>query len=257
MAELKALIFDVDGTLAETERDAHRVAFNATFKQFGLDWYWSEELYGDLLKVTGGKERIRYYLDDFGGNIPAQVNDLDSFIAELHKDKTNRYYDIMVNDDVPLRPGIARIFQEARQAGLTLAIATTTSPKNIEALLVHNLDPDAMNWFKVIAAGDMVKQKKPAPDVYQLALDGLQLPPNECIAFEDSINGLKSAKGANLPTIITFSGYTKHEDFTGAELILNNLGEPDAPMEVIFGDVGDATYITVDVLKKLAEQFNN
>ncbi|MEK7990596.1 MAG: HAD family hydrolase [Thiotrichaceae bacterium] len=254
MAELKALIFDVDGTLAETERDAHRVAFNATFKQFGLDWYWSEDLYGELLKVTGGKERIRFYIDDFGATVP-EVDDLDGFIAELHKDKTARYYDIMVNEDVPLRPGIARLFKEAREAGLILAISTTTSPKNIDALLTYNLDPDAMSWFKVVAAGDMVKQKKPAPDVYQLALDGLQLPANECIVFEDSINGLKSAKGVNLPTVITVSGYTNHEDFTGAELVLSHLGEPDAPMEVISGDVGDASYITVDVLRKLAAQW--
>ncbi|MCV6637580.1 HAD family hydrolase [Candidatus Albibeggiatoa sp. nov. NOAA] len=255
MAELKALIFDVDGTLAETERDAHRVAFNATFKQFGLDWYWSEALYGDLLKVTGGKERIRYYINDFGGKVPDNIDDLDSFIAELHKDKTARYYDIMVNENVPLRPGIARLFKEAREAGLTLAISTTTSPKNIEALLAHNLDPEAMSWFKVVAAGDMVKQKKPAPDVYQLALDGLELPANQCIAFEDSINGLKSAKGVDLPTVITVSGYTNHEDFTGADIVLTNLGEPDAPMEVIAGDVGDADYITIDVLKKLAAQW--
>jgi HAD superfamily hydrolase (TIGR01509 family) len=255
MAELKALIFDVDGTLAETERDAHRVAFNATFKHFGLDWYWSEELYGDLLKVTGGKERIHYYLNDFGGKVPDTVDDVNSFAAELHKDKNTRYYDIMVNDDVPLRPGIVRLLKEAKEAGLILAISTTTSPKNIEALLVHNLDPEAMSWFTVIAAGDMVKHKKPAPDVYQLALDGLQLPANQCIAFEDSSNGLQSAKGVNLPTIITVSGYTKHENFEGAELILTHLGEPDHAMEVIAGDVGDASYITVDVLKKLAQQW--
>lgn len=254
MAELKALIFDVDGTLAETERDAHRVAFNATFKHFGLNWYWSEQLYGTLLTVTGGKERIRYYIDEFNPTVP-KVDDVDQFIAALHKDKTSRYYDIMVHENVPLRPGIARLFQEARAAGLTLAISTTTSPKNIEALLVHNLDPEAMSWFKVVAAGDMVQQKKPAPDVYELALQGLGLPANECIAFEDSINGLKSAKGAHLPTIITVSGYTCHEDFTGADLVLTHLGEPDKPMEVITGDVGGADCITVDVLKKLAAQW--
>lgn len=254
MAELKALIFDVDGTLAETERDAHRVAFNATFKHFGLDWYWTEDMYGILLKVTGGKERIQYYIDDFHPNLP-EVDDLSAFIAQLHKDKTNRYYDIMVNENVPIRTGIERIFREALEANITLAIATTTNPQNIEALLVHNLDPEAMNWFKVVAAGDMVKNKKPAPDVYQLALDGLKLPPQQCIAIEDSFNGLQSAKAAQLPTIITVSGYTKHEDFSGADLVLSDLGEPNQPMQVIAGDVGGADYISIKVLQEWAKQF--
>ena len=158
MAELEALIFDVDGTLADTERDGHRVAFNRAFEEAGLDWQWSVALYGKLLAVTGGKERIRHYLDHYNQDYPRQ-DDLDGFIAALHASKTQHYTRMLSQGLIPMRSGVKRLLHEARQAGLRLAIATTTTPANVSALLQHSLDPDAESWFEVIAAGDIVAAK--------------------------------------------------------------------------------------------------
>ena len=151
MAELAALIFDVDGTLADTERDGHRVAFNRAFADAGLDWEWSVELYGKLLAVTGGKERIRHYLDHFNTAFE-RPDGLDEFIAGLHAAKTEHYTRMLSEGLIPLRSGVKRLLQEARDAGMRLAIATTTTPANVSALLNYSLAPDAADWFEVIAA---------------------------------------------------------------------------------------------------------
>jgi len=250
MAELKALIFDVDGTMAETERDAHRVAFNDTFAKSNLNWHWSVELYGELLAVTGGKERMKFYLKRDRPDY-SPPSDLNGFIAELHKNKTARYNELLAQYPIPLRPGVRRLLEEARREGLRLAIATTTTPLNVKTLLEHSLSSDAMEWFDVIAAGDMVSAKKPAPDVYDYALKELGLTAEECIAFEDSRNGIRSAKAANLRTLITINDYTKDENFTGAKLVLNHLGEPDNPFTVLAGDAGDARYVDISLLRRL------
>lgn len=250
MAELRALIFDVDGTLAETERDGHRVAFNETFKNHQLDWIWSDELYGELLTVTGGKERMKFYLQQYQPKLP-ELDDLDNFIAQLHKEKTSRYNTIVSDGQLPLRRGIKRLLLEAREAGLILAIATTTSPQNVITLLEHSLDPESATWFSVIAAGDVVPAKKPAPDIYLYALEKLQLRPENCIAFEDTQNGLKSALGAKIHPIITVSYYSKTEDFTGASLVVDHLGEPELPCQVQRGQLSE-NYVNVAALRQLA-----
>ncbi|HEC19749.1 MAG TPA: HAD family hydrolase, partial [Gammaproteobacteria bacterium] len=237
MTELKAFLFDVDGTLADTERDGHRVAFNRAFKDAGLDWEWSPELYGELLAVTGGKERTRYYLDKFNTDFQRPEN-LDDFIKGLHAAKTEHYTQMLAEGAIPLRPGVARLINEAREAGLRLAVATTTTPANVEALLSHALAPDAMSWFEVIAAGDVVPAKKPAPDIYHYAMQAMGLTPADCIAFEDSRNGILSSQGAGLKTIITVNGYTADDDFSGAAIVLDQMGEPDAPFRVLAGDAG-------------------
>jgi len=251
MAELKALIFDVDGTLAETERDGHRIAFNETFKNHQLDWFWSDELYGELLTVTGGKERMKFYLQRYQPKLP-QLDDLDAFIAMLHQEKTARYNQIVATGQLPLRLGIKRLLQEAREAGLTLAIATTTSPENVTTLLQHNLAPDAVSWFRVIAAGDVVPAKKPAPDIYNYALQQLNLPPENCIAFEDTVNGLKSAWGAKIHSVITVSYYSQNEQFTDASLVVDHLGEPDFPCHPLSGQLNPHSYVDVAALRQLA-----
>ncbi|MFO7594365.1 MAG: HAD family hydrolase [Pseudomonadota bacterium] len=250
MSTLKALLFDVDGTLADTERDGHRVAFNRAFAEAGLDWEWSEELYGKLLAVTGGKERIRYYLDNFntGFQRPAE---LDEFIAGLHKAKTRHYVEMLGNGMIPLRPGVKRLISEAREAGMRLAVATTTTPENVSALLKNAMDPDAMSWFEVIAAGDVVPAKKPAPDIYTYAMEKMGLTPAECIAFEDSHNGILASRGADLKTIIAVNGYTRNEDFSGAEIVLDHWGEPDQPFCVLSGDSGGASYLDLELVKRI------
>jgi beta-phosphoglucomutase-like phosphatase (HAD superfamily) len=173
MAKLTALIFDVDGTLADTEKDGHRVAFNQAFAEVGLDWDWSVELYAKLLEVTGGKERIRYYLQRFNSQFRGP-DDLDGFIADLHRRKTAHYTRMLAEGAIPMRPGVNRLLNEAMAAGVRLAIATTTTPENVSALLRYSLAPDAEDWFEVIAAGDIVPAKKTGPGYLPLgnAADG-------------------------------------------------------------------------------------
>jgi len=246
---LKALLFDVDGTLADTERDGHRPAFNAAFREFGLDWNWDEQLYGKLLAVAGGKERIRYFVDNFLQGYPMPA-DFDDLVAELHRAKTRHYTALLAQGRIPMRPGVKRLLMEARQAGLRLAVATTTTPENVSSLLRYSLAEDAMDWFEVIAAGDIVPAKKPAPDIYEWALCELRLGPEDCFAFEDSRNGLKASLGAGIRTLITVNGYTAHEAFDGALAVLSDLGEPDSPFQLLKGDAGGQGYVNLSLLQR-------
>ena len=225
---LQALIFDVDGTLADTERDGHRPAFNAAFAEFGLPWHWSVERYGELLAVTGGKERIRYFASTDDPGFLARP-DADDVIRRLHAAKTRHYVDLVGQGAVSLRPGVAKLIAAARAARLRLAIATTTTADNVTALLTSCLGADAPSWFEVIGAGDVVPAKKPAPDIYLWVLQRLDLPAAACLAIEDSANGLRSALAAGLPTLVTVSAYTANDDFTGASAVREDLARIDLP----------------------------
>ncbi|MDH5394034.1 MAG: HAD family hydrolase [Gammaproteobacteria bacterium] len=247
---LKALIFDVDGTLADTEKDGHRVAFNEAFEEVGLDWHWSVELYDKLLAVTGGKERMNYYLDNFNTEFERPQN-LQDMIADLHKIKTRHYTELLGKGAIPLRPGVKRLIDDARAAGLRLAIATTTTPENVTALLENTLGKESIDWFEVIAAGDIVPAKKPAPDIYDWALAEMKLDAADCLAFEDSENGIKSSQGAHLKTIITVNDYTLSHDFSGAAIVLDNLGEPGQPFSVMAGDANGKTYVDLEMLTQI------
>jgi HAD superfamily hydrolase (TIGR01509 family) len=247
---LKALIFDVDGTLADTERDGHRVAFNQAFQSANLDWNWSVELYGELLAITGGKERIRHYLDKYNPNFEAPT-DLKAFIAGLHAAKTEHYCTMLAEGRIPLRTGAERLIKEAREAGLRLAIATTTTMPNVTVLLEHTLGKESLDWFDIIAAGDIVPAKKPAPDIYIHVLEKMGWTPEECLALEDSENGLLSAAQADLKTIITINDYTRNHTFEGAALVLDCFGEPTAPFQVLAGDAKGAGYFSVDLARSL------
>jgi len=229
---LSALIFDVDGTLADTERDGHRVAFNQAFSEAGLDWHWDIPLYGELLAVTGGKERMRHYLDRYRPDW-SRPPDLDALIVRLHAAKTRHYTALLAEGGIPLRPGVRRLLNEARNAGVRLAIATTTTPENVTALLEHALSAEAVSWFELIAAGDVVPAKKPAPDIYHYALKNMRLSAENCLAFEDSENGLRAARGAGLRTVVTINDYTRDHDFRDAAIVLDHLGEPDSPCTLL------------------------
>jgi HAD superfamily hydrolase (TIGR01509 family) len=245
MSQLRALIFDVDGTLADTERDGHRVAFNRAFEEAGLDWDWSVELYGELLSVAGGKERIRFYQKQYCPDVPLLD---DAVVAELHAIKTKHYRDLLAEGAIPLRPGVKRLIAEARDRGLRLAIATTSALPNVIALLERTLDP---SWFEAIAAGDVVPAKKPAPDIYHYLLKEMNLEAADCLVVEDSHHGLIAANGADLPTIVTFNNYTEGQDFSLARLVVNHLGEPELPCTVFSGNGLDVNYVELETLNHL------
>lgn len=248
---LEALIFDVDGTLADTERQGHRVAFNRAFEEAGLDWRWDEALYGQLLQVTGGKERIVHYLDKFNTQF-RKPSDFTGFVSALHRKKTLYYKQLIEQGGIPLRPGVERLLNEARTAGLRLAIATTTTHDNVTALLNSCLGPEGESWFEVVAAGDVVPAKKPAPDVYLWAMQRLGLEPQACLALEDSHNGVRSVVAAGIRgLVVTANAYTRDEDFSGAELVVDHLGEPNLPCKVLAGDLFGRDWVDIALLREL------
>lgn len=224
---LRGLIFDLDGTLADTE-ETHRQAFNAAFIEFGLWWDWSPPLYARLLAISGGKERLRRYIGTL--HVPeAERARLLETVPALHETKTRIYTELVIRGQRPFRPGVLVLLRAAKAAGLKLAIASTTTSANVAALLQANLGAAPEVAFDVIACGDQVKEKKPAPDIYRLALASLRLAPESCIAFEDSLNGLRAAKAAGLVTVVTPSGWTVEQDLSAADLVLPTLEGLDLP----------------------------
>ena len=228
MRHCEALIFDVDGTLADTE-ELHRQAFNLAFGACRLDWIWDVPLYGELLRVTGGKERIASYIARLGLP-PLEHRLLTELIPEIHRAKTRLYRKLIEVGQVRLRSGVRRLMVEARDAGTRVAIASTTSPENIEPLITAGLGSHGLGWFDTVAAGDVVAKKKPAPDIYHVALRSLGVDPACAIAVEDSAIGVASAKAAGLFTVATPSLWTRDQDFGSADLLLASLGDPDEPL---------------------------
>jgi beta-phosphoglucomutase-like phosphatase (HAD superfamily) len=220
---LQALIFDVDGTLADTE-SAHMAAFNHAFAEVGLDWVWTDDLYLGLLEISGGKERILHYWSQVNPSIKElAAHALEEQIARIHELKTAAYEAAVNSGAVSLRPGVLKLMDEALAAGLQLSIATTTSPVNIAALMRHAVGEDWRMNFSAIGDASTAPIKKPHPQVYLQMLDALKLPAAACLAFEDSSNGLRAATAAGLATIITPNPFTVHHDFSGALRVVPDL----------------------------------
>lgn len=221
MKKTSAWIFDVDGTLADTEREGHLPAFNDAFKAVGLDWHWSPELYGTLLAVTGGKERIRFYAQEHDSGFLKRA-DAAAMIKIIHEQKTSFYVQRVASGQISLRPGILHMLEVGRLAGIRLAIATTTTPENVDALLRSAMPAGADQWFEVIGAGDVVS-RKPAPDIYHWVLERLGLEPEACLAIEDSENGLRASLAAGLPTLVSVNDYTRGQNFSGALRVVESM----------------------------------
>ncbi len=254
MPELKAILWDQDGVIIDTEKDGHRVAFNKMFKEFGYDFEWGVDTYGELLKVSGGKERMRHYFTEKGIVLKGDKEKDDELLLEHHLKKTGIFVEMIESGILPLRAGVKRLMQEAMQAGLRLGVCTTSNERSANAIAQGMLgDID----FEFVLAGDVVKKKKPNPDIYLLALEKSGLSPDECIVVEDSRNGILSAKAAGLRALATTNIYTENEDLSDASIIVTSLGEPDGEKGVLKDSVKPFDFDGVVRVDKLIEYFSS
>jgi HAD superfamily hydrolase (TIGR01509 family) len=223
MTEIKAIFFDQDGVIIDTERDGHRVAFNQTFKDFGYNFEWGVEKYHELLQVGGGKERMRHHLHTDGFGVEVKPEEEDDLILRMHKHKTETFINLIESGTLPLRPGVKRLMKEINQAGLVLGICTTSNERSARAI-AYNVLKDIR--FDFVLAGDVVSKKKPDPEIYHLALQKTGLKAEECVVIEDSRNGVLAAKAAGMHVIATTNFYTEREDLSDADIIVTCLGDP-------------------------------
>ena len=253
---MTTLVFDCDGVLADTERDGHRPAFNQTFREFGLPVEWSEETYGSKLQIAGGKERMASELTpDFvrANGLPEDSEGQTAELAKWHKRKTEIYTEMVAAGRLPTRPGIRRIIGDAQDAGWTLAVASTSAEASVRAILDQAVGPERAARFDLVLAGDVVAHKKPAPDIYLLALERLSVPAAEALVIEDSRNGLLAAQGAGLRCVMTVNGYTEEEDSSEAILVVSSLGDPAGERTRVIANRGAAQpgdYITLADLER-------
>ena len=249
MKTLQAIIFDVDGTLADTE-DVHRLAFNHVFQEYGLDWNWTPELYRELLAISGGRERIA----DYGRRLRRRFASdaaFEEFVVAMHKAKTRKYAAMLTEGEVRLRPGVRRLLDAARNVDLKLGIATSSARSNIETLLDNNLPPGWRLWFSALETCDSVPLKKPSPAVYLAALARLGTEAQHTAALEDTRNGLAAARAAGLVTIVTTHRFTRDHEFPDADLVVDSAGEPDAPFTVLQGCAAGHDYVDLSLFETL------
>ena len=254
---LKALLFDVDGTLADTERLGHRPAYNRAFKKLGLTFRWGPKLYRKLLNKTGGQERLLHYLQryrpELGEHAAAAETDPRAWARSVHKLKSHYFHRRLRRGHVPLRPGVARLMREARTAGVRIAIVTSASRATLKSVLRHSLGPELVKEIELFICGEDVAHKKPAPDLYFTALACMDLAARDCMAIEDSALGLAAATAAGIATVITTNDNTAHEEFERALLVLDSLGEPDQPATALYGQL-DESFLTFETLQRLFNQ---
>lgn len=255
---LRAVLFDVDGTLADTEALGHRPAYNRAFRKLGLEMRWGPKLYRKLLKQPGGRERLKHYVEHYQPDLGAQqvevAADLDSWVSKVHELKSKYFKKRMRNGSVPLRPGIARLMREARANGLKLAIVTNASLKTLKPVLRYCMGPELAAEIDVIASGEEVQRKKPAPDLYRLALQRLGVDASECVTLEDSQMGLAAATAAHVAAVVTVNSDTLEQDFSDAALVMSSLGEPGAPAKVLRGELCGRSWVTIADLQRIAAQ---
>lgn len=246
-----ALFFDMDGVIIDTEKDGHRVAFNKAFDEFGFDVFWDVDYYGELIRISGGKERMRHHLETSGFGKPVDASETDNLIAELHRRKTEIFIDLIQGGRLQLRPGIHRLMKEANDHGVPICICTTAAQKSAEAVAAHSL-PDIE--FAHILAGDIVSRKKPAPDIYLLALEKTGKDAARCIVVEDSRNGMLAGIRSGANVVVTTSVYTKGENFDEAALVVSCLGDADGERgSLIRGNVdGYAGVLKLEMLGTLS-----
>ena len=247
--KLNAVLFDVGGTIAESE-EIHRVSFNEAFKEFGLTWYWDEAIYRELVFVGGGKERIKHYITRAWPEMLKQKN-LTKYIESVHKIKGQIYEEFLNDSQLKARPGIIRLLKELKNEKIRLAIVSDTTEENLINLFKKGLCINPIEWFEILAHGGCTIQKKPSPDIYLWTLERLKLPPEACLAIEDAPRGVDSATDAGLKVLVTPSIYTLEENFEKSSLLLSHLGEPEEPFDVIKGDAFGHSFVDLNLLKKI------
>jgi HAD superfamily hydrolase (TIGR01509 family) len=254
---LRAILFDVDGTLADTEALGHRPAYNRAFREMGLPFRWGPKLYRKLLKQPGGRERIRHFLTNYERKLGEQQSqiaaNLDSFVARIHDLKSRYFKRYMRRGSVPLRAGIARLMRESHASGVQIAIVTNASRKTLLPVLRYSMGPELAAEVAVIASGEEVGNKKPAPDLYHLAMERLGVSPRDCIALEDSEMGLNAATSAGVCAVVTVNADTQEQNFSKAALVVSSLGEPGAPARIIRGQIQGHPWVTLHTLQRLCD----
>ncbi|MCJ7723364.1 MAG: HAD-IA family hydrolase [Anaerolineales bacterium] len=253
MTVIKAVFFDQDGVIIDTERDGHRVAFNETFKEFGYNFEWDADYYHELLQVAGGKERMKHHLHTKGFGVEVNPEDEDELIKAMHKRKTAVFIELVEGGKLPLRPGIRRFMKECMDAGLILGICTTSN-ENAAHAVAYKILADIK--FNFVLAGDIVNKKKPEPEIYNLALQKSGVKPEECIVIEDSRNGVLAANAAGMRVVATTNIYTEKEDLSDADIIVSCLGDPNGEKGLLRKDVPGIKYDGVLRVNHLIDYFS-
>lgn len=249
--KLKAVLFDVDGTIAESE-ELHRISFNESFKEYGLSWYWDEAIYRELILIGGGKERIKYYIERACPEMLTHKN-LTDYIKALHEVKSQIYKDNLMERGASLRPGVKRLLEELKKKDIRVSLVSSTSEENLNNLFKIGLKISPKKWFEVIGHGECTPNKKPSPEIYFWVLEKMKLPPDACLAIEDAPRGVDSAISAGLKVIVTPSKYTLNEDFKKGTLIVSHLGEPDNQFKVIKGKTYKRHFVDYEMITKVHE----